>query len=89
MSWIDKVNSSFIIKTGDGVSYTVDWGSNIVRTKEYFIAEFNFPQLAGSLVDRGQAKGRRYSLEIFFQGEENIENSIAFEKALIDAAFRQ
>lgn len=81
MTWVTKVQNSFIIKTGDGASYTVDWGSSITKTKEYFIAEFNFPQLAGSLINRGQAKGRRYNLEIFFQGENNIENSIAFEKS--------
>jgi hypothetical protein len=78
MSWIDKVNTNFTIITAEGKSFTVDW-MNAVREKEYFIAEFNFPNLAGSKVDRGQPKGRRYSLELFFQGENNIENAIALE----------
>jgi hypothetical protein len=78
MSWIDKINTNFTIITGDGLSYTVDW-MNATKQKEYFIAEFNFPNLPGSLVKRSQPKGRRYNLEIFFQGDTNIEDSKAFE----------
>lgn len=81
MSWLNKVEDNFTITTGDGISYTVDWGSSVTKTKDYFIAEFNFPQLAGSLVNRGQPRGARYNLEIFFQGENNIENSRAFERS--------
>lgn len=77
MSWIDKVNSDFIITTGDKKSYKVYW-MNATKMKEYFISEFTFPDLAGSKVDRGQPKGTRYNLEIFFQGEENIEESKSF-----------
>lgn len=77
MSWIDKVNSDFIIITGDKKSYKVNW-MNATKMKEYFIAEFTFPGLAGSKIDRSQPKGTRYNLEIFFQGEENIEQSKAF-----------
>ena len=80
MSWVDKINTNFTILTGDGKSYTVDW-MNATKAKEYFIAEFNFPELAGSLVKRGQPKGRRYNLEIFFQGENNIENATALENS--------
>lgn len=78
MSWIDKINSDFTIITGDNKSYKVYW-MNATKMKEYFISEFTFPDLAGSKVDRGQPKGRRYNLEIYFQGENNIEDSKAFE----------
>jgi hypothetical protein len=78
MSWIDKVNSDFTIITGDKKSYKVNW-INATKMKEYFISEFTFPDLAGSKVDRGQPKGRRYNLEIFLQGEENIETATQFE----------
>jgi len=78
MSWVDKVNSDFTIITGDKKSYKVNW-MNATKMKEYFIAEFTFPDLAGSKVDRGQPKGRRYNLEIYFQGENNIEAAQEFE----------
>lgn len=81
MSWVDKVQNNFTIQTGDGLTYTVDWGSSVTMVVEYFIAEFNFPQLSGSLVNRGQPKGSRYNLEVYFQGENNIENAKAFKKS--------
>lgn len=80
MSWIDSVNTDFTIKTGDGKMFTVDW-MNATKQKEYFIAEFNFPNLAGSKIDRGQPKGGRYNLEIFFQGENNIDDAKALESS--------
>lgn len=80
MSWLEKINTNFTIIPADNKSYTVDW-MNATKEKEYFIAEFNFPELEGSLVKRGKAKGRRFALEIFFQGDKNIENAAALEKS--------
>lgn len=80
MSWIDKISSPFTIITADGKSYTVNW-KNASMLTEYWIAEFNFPNLAGSLVNRGQPKGRRYDVEFYFQGENNIEDSQTFRKS--------
>src|SRR6478609_3051609 len=83
MSWVDKINTGFSIKTADGKSYTVDW-MNATKKIEYFISEFNFPNLAGSLVNRGKPKGARYDIEIYFQGENNIEKSQEFRTSADD-----
>lgn len=80
MSWIDKVESPFTIITADGLSYTVNW-RNASKLVEYWISEFNFPNLAGSKVDRGKPRGARYDVEFYFQGENNIEDSLTFQKS--------
>lgn len=83
MSWIDKVQTDFLITTGDGKEYKVDW---VPTSKEvdYNVAEFDFPGVAGTLVQRGQPKGARYDLEVYFQGEENIEQGLDFQQSAND-----
>lgn len=83
MSWIEKIQDQLIITTGDGKEYKPNW-LNPTKTKEYNIAEFNFPNLHGTLVSRGTAMGRKFSLELFFQGENHLETSDAFEKSADD-----
>lgn len=83
MSWIEKIQDQLIITTGDGKEYKPNW-LNPTKTKEYNIAEFNFPNLSGTLVSRGTAMGRKFSLELFFQGENHLETSDAFEKSADD-----
>lgn len=78
MSWIDQINSNFIIKLGDGKEFQPEW-MNASTSTEYNIAEFEFPEIEGTLVKRGTPKGRRYNLEIFFQGDDNLDVSKAFE----------
>jgi hypothetical protein len=83
MSWSEKIQNDFLITCGDGKTYKVNWlGAN--KSVDYNISEFEFPELAGTLVQRGTPKGRRYTIEIFFQGENNIEDSQAFETSAND-----
>lgn len=83
MSWIEKIQDELIITTGDGKEYKPNW-INATKTKDYNIAEFNFPNLAGTLVSRGTAMGRKFALELFFQGENHLETSDAFERSADD-----
>lgn len=83
MSWIEKIQSNLIIKTGDGKSYSPLW-MNATKAVEYNIAEFEFPNLAGTLVKRGTPKGRRYNLEFYFQGENHLDQAFAFEASAND-----
>ena len=46
--------------------------------------EFNFPGVSGSLVSRRLPKGRRYALELYFQGEDNTTIADAFETSADD-----
>lgn len=83
MSWIDKIKTELIITCGDGKQYKPQW-INAVKTKDYNVAEFEFPEVSGTLVSRKKPKGSRYDLEIIFQGENNLDLSQAFEKSADD-----
>lgn len=80
MSWLDKIQSDFIITCGDGRSYTPSW-LNAVKDKEYNISTFEFRNLAGTLVYRGQPKGRRYEVDLYFQGDDHLTTAEAFERS--------
>lgn len=78
MSWLEKINTDFVITCGDGKAYRPYW---LVASKnvEYNTAEFEFRNLVGTLVRRRLPLGTRYSVEIFFQGEGHLEISEAFQ----------
>lgn len=78
MSWLDKVPTDLTIKTGDGKEYTPDY-MNATKMVEYNISVFEFKELAGSLVYRGEPRGRRYALELYFGGEDNLDVAANFE----------
>jgi len=77
MSWIDQAQEDFVIITGDGKRYTPKWLKPSVAT-EYNVAEFNFPGVAGTLVARQLPRGRKYAVELYFDGEYHLEVSAAF-----------
>jgi hypothetical protein len=86
MSWIEKIDSEFIITTGDGKQYKPLW-LNASKTKDYNVAEFDFPGVVGTLVYRGKAKGAKYNLEIYFQGDDHLDQSAAFEQSADDSRY--
>lgn len=86
MSWVEKVNTRLIIQTGDGKKWSPEW-LNAQKTVDYNIAEFNFPNVHGTLVDRREAKGAKYSLELYFQGENHLELSDSFELSARDKRY--
>ena len=83
MSWIDKLANDLIITTGDGRPYYPLW-KKPSKSIAFNYSEFTFPNLSGSLVDRGTPMGRRFPLEIYFVGENNIEDSSDFESSAND-----
>lgn len=84
MSWIEKIQSNLTIRTGDGKSFTPLW-INATKAVDYNVAEFEFPNLPGTLVKRGTPKGSRYNLEFYFQGENHLDQSLAFETSARDS----
>lgn len=78
MSWIDRVNHKLIIRTGDGRAYYPLW-TNATKEIEYNISEFDFPDVDGTLVKRGNVKGAKYTLQIVFQGEDHLDVAKSFE----------
>ena len=84
MSWLDKVNKELVIICGDGKEFRPDM---IFTTKliEYNVAEFDFPELSGTLVRRNRPRGTRHQMEIYFQGENHLEEALAFEISAADS----
>lgn len=83
MSWIENIQNDFIITTGDGEEFRPLW-LNAVKTKGFNISEFEFPNINGTLVRRTTVKGSRFSLELYFQGEDHLEMAAAFEESSED-----
>lgn len=83
MSWIDKVNNDFVITTGDGISYKPNW-LNAQKGISFNVAEFDFPNKNGTLVKRTTSLGRRFPIEIYFQGENHLDVSNEFELSAVD-----
>ena len=79
MSWSDSIQSEFIIKTGDGKEYRPLWKNNCVKEIEFNIAQFDFPKIQGSKIDRGTPMARKFSLDICFQGDDNLVVALNFE----------
>ncbi len=83
MSWVEKIQRDLTITLGDGAVFSPNW-INAIKNKEYNVTEFNFPEVSGSLVVRKKPKGRRYKLELFFQGDANLDISKTFENSADD-----
>lgn len=83
MSWVDQSGYDMRIRTGDGTEFTVLW-MRATKAKDYNISEFNFPGVAGTLVSRGTPKGRKYNLEIYFQGDDHLDFAASFDEASDD-----
>lgn len=85
MSWLQNANKDYIItltvgdslKTAQRVDYKPNW-LNSNRAVDYNIAEFNFKNQKGTLVRRGTPMGRKYNIEIYFQGAENLAIATKF-----------
>lgn len=83
MSWVEKINYDLIITTGDGKKYKPLW-LNANKGVEYNVSEFDFPNVNGTFVDRKRPRGRKFPLEIYFQGDDNIDQASAFEISASD-----
>jgi len=83
MSWIEKIKEGMRISTGDGEVYEPLY---VLSSKsiDYNVAEFNFPNVNGTLVKVGNKRGTRHNLQIIFQGEDHLDISESFEKSCED-----
>jgi hypothetical protein len=85
MSWESDFKGKFIITTGDGKVYFPLWKNNAVKEITYNIAQFDFPNIKGSLVNRSMPQARQFSIEIYFQGEDNLTVAQNFETSANDS----
>lgn len=83
MSWLDRINEELVITTGDGKEWKPLW-QNSTREYDWNFAEFEFPNLAGTLAKKSQLKGVRYGFELYFQGDDHFEVTTAFMQSAKD-----
>lgn len=83
MSWLERINSEFIIKCGDGREYRPLW-MNAVKSYEFNVSEFEFINQRGAKVVREEAKARRFNLTLHFEGENVLDISDNFERSTYD-----
>lgn len=83
MSWKLNAAEKLTITTGDGQTYQPLY-INTVKSFDFNIAEFNFPGVEGTLVNRGQRKGSTLTLSIIFQGEDHLDTAEQFEQSSKD-----
>ena len=86
MSWLDRIKDELSIQTGDGVVYKPFW-VGATKSKEFNVSEFEFINVSGTLVDRRLPKGNRYNLEIHFQGDDHLEQALAFYESTDDVRY--
>jgi hypothetical protein len=84
MSWVERVKEDIVITCGEGSEFTPLY-LNAKKLVSYNIAEFDFPNINGTLVTRKASRGNRYALELIFQGEDVLDVSDAFELASRDS----
>lgn len=84
MSWIERISKNIIIETGDGQLYFPKY-LNAQYVIEYNVEVFEFIDVEGSFVRRKKQKGRKFSIEIYFTGQENIETAEAFRRSAGDS----
>jgi hypothetical protein len=83
MSWTEKLKTGLKITTGDGKKFTPLYKLN-PKTTDFNVAEFEFPNIEGTLVKRSLVKGTKMSLEFYFQGEDHLSQSLEFEESAKD-----
>lgn len=88
MAWTDNLENGLQITTGDKRTWTplirID---SFTSSFDYNVAEFEFPEVQGTKVDRRLRKGVRYPMELYFVGENCIETGKAFVESSNNTKF--
>ena len=83
MSWVRRLDQKYLIETGDGQRYEPSW-LNAVVLQEYNIRLFDYPNIDGTNARRRRPKGRKFAIEIYFQGEDHLDQAEAFRRSTLD-----
>ena len=85
MSWIDQINNIELkITTGDGSVFTPLY-KNASFSRNMNASIFSFNETEGSLVKRGKAESMAFPMTLYFQGDDNLDESQRFNKAALDS----
>lgn len=77
MSWFERIQTEYVITTGDGRKHYPFWVKASYGV-EWNVTQFDFPNKAGTLAKRGQPKGRTFPIEIYFQGDDHLDEAESF-----------
>jgi hypothetical protein len=83
MSYTENIEQTYRITTGEGSTFQVLW-RNAEKSYEFNVAQFEFIETRGTLVDRREVKGRTFPIEIYIQGNNHLTESARFEIATLD-----
>jgi len=83
MSWSDNIQDGLVITTGDGKEYRPLYDI-APENRSYNTAEFEFPNVKGTLVYRGERKGNRWTIDFYFQGEDHLDVTADFKESADD-----
>ena len=78
MSWLSNIHDKLIITVGNGEKFYPQW-LNAVKTKEWNVSDFEFIGVSGTLVKRRTPKGRKYNIELYFQGDDHLITAQSFD----------
>jgi len=82
MSWTDRYTKNLIITTGDQKQYTLFTRPSFSRELAFNSGDFQFVDIEGELIKKRKLRSRRFPLEFYFVGENNIEDSKLFENSI-------
>jgi len=84
MSWLTRLKETeLIIITGDGKTYKPLW-KNSIKNIRFNTEGFDFIGIQGTYVERKEMQGKQYPILLYFQGEDCIDQSNAFELSAQD-----
>lgn len=80
MDWSTNIENEIQIITGDNLTYNPLY-TITDNSEDFNVTEFNFPNIAGTLVDRREVMGRKFTLELAFQGDDHLDVTERFRKS--------
>ena len=83
MSWKDKVGNELIVTTGDKKTFR-PISINHSKSYDWNSTQFDFVDIDGSLIKRRKRKARKFPIEWYFEGENNIDVADDFEESSKD-----
>jgi hypothetical protein len=84
MNWLQRLSSTELeIITGDGKSFKPLW-KNARKNVKYNAEGFDFIDINGTYVERKKQSGNQFPIEIYFHGEDCIEEATRFEYSARD-----
>lgn len=79
MSWITRIKDiELTIITGDGKEYRPLW-KEAKKNINFNTEAFDFIDIRGTYIERGQMQGRQFPILLYFTGDNNIDVATEFE----------